>query len=136
MTVEVVEHAADVRHLRWSPVPQAHLASIADARQNCQVMPKRYFLDESGARTTRMQGLPGKGHIAIAKEVLPQHGITPTDDKDCYVQMFKLKYVRVVVHDDGSVEAEHCAALTAAQKRFFEGMERQGRKVNYKKTNI
>lgn len=136
MTAEAVEHAADVCHTRRSPVPQAHLASIAGGRQNLQVMPQRYFLDKSAVRTTRMQGRQGKGHIDIAKEVLPQHGVSATGNQDYYEQMFRLKFVRVVEHDDGTVEVEHGPPLTAAQKRFLEGLRRDGRKVDLKKTNI
>ena len=109
---------------------------MAAERQNLQVMPQRYFLDQSAVKTTRMQGRPGEGHIDIAKEVLPQHGIAATDNQDYYEQMFRLKFIRVVEHDDGTVEAEHCAPLTAAQKRFFEGLRRDGRKVDLKKTNL
>lgn len=108
---------------------------MAAARQNLQAMPQRYFLDKSAVKTTRMQGRPGDGHINIAKEVLPQRGITATDNQDYYAQMFRLRFVRVVEHDDGAVEAEHGAPLTAAQKRFFEGLRRDGRKVDLKKTN-
>ena len=90
-------------------------------------MPQRYFLDKSAVKTTRMQGRPGEGHIDIAKEVLPQHGITATDNQDMYRQMFRLKYVRVVEHDDGTVEAEHGASLTKVPERFFEGLRREGR---------
>jgi hypothetical protein len=99
-------------------------------------MPKRYFLDKSGAQMKRIQGRPGEGHIAIAKEVLQQQGRTATGKQDYYVQMFKLKYVRVVEHDDGSVEAEHCAALTATQKRVLEDLQREGKKVVLKKTSL
>ncbi len=97
-------------------------------------MPKRYFLDKSGAQTTRMRGRPGEAHLDIAKEVLPQHGIAATDARDFYEQMFRLKFVRVVEQDDGTVQAEHGLPLTAVQKRFFEALRRDGRRVDLKQT--
>ncbi len=93
-------------------------------------MAQRYFLDDKGAETTRIQGRPGAGHIEIAREVLPQHGVAPGNDQDVYIQMFNLKFVRILENDDGSVEVEHGAALTAAQKRAIKEFERQQRVVN------
>ncbi len=51
-----------------------------------------------------MQGAPGEGHIAIGQEVLAGKGIVPQHDADVYAQMFRLKFVRVVEHEDGRVE--------------------------------
>ena len=93
-------------------------------------MAQRYFLDDNGAETTRMQGRPGAGHIEIAREVLPQHGVVPGNDQDVYVQMFNLKFARILENDDGSVDVEHGAALTAAQKRAIKEFKRQQRVVN------
>ncbi len=75
-------------------------------------MPERYFLDKAGAKTSRMQGLPGRCHIDIGRQILAGQGITPQDDADVYRQMFVLKYARVVEHDDGRVEVEHTGRLT------------------------
>jgi hypothetical protein len=44
--------------------------------------------------------------------------------------MFNLKFVRILENDDGSVEVEHGAALTAAQKRAIEEFKRQQRVVD------
>ena len=93
-------------------------------------MAQRYFLNDNGVETTRIQGRPGAGHIEIAREVLSQHGVVPGNDKETYLQMFKLKFVRILENDDGSVEVEHGAALTAAQKRAIEEFKRQQRVVN------
>jgi len=90
-------------------------------------MSQRYFLDKSGVKTTRMQNLPGQGHIAIGKDALAEKGIVPKDAAEVYTQMFKLKYVRVVEHDDGRVEVEHTSKLTTHQKRFLKALADAGR---------
>jgi len=89
----------------------------------------RYFLDKHGAKTLRLRGQPGDGHVDIAREVLPQHGVKPVNYADHYEQMFRLKFVRVVEHDDGQVEVEYRGKLTSAQKRFVKELERQGKRV-------
>jgi hypothetical protein len=89
----------------------------------------RYFLDKNGAKTFRLRGEPGDGHVHIAKEVLPQHGVKPLNYADYYDQMFRLKFVRVVEHGNGQVEVEYRGKLTSAQKRFVEELERQGKRV-------
>ena len=94
-------------------------------------MSQRYFLDKSGAKTTRMQGLPGHGHIAIGKDTLAEKGIAPKDDTDVYAQMFRLRYVRIVEHDNGTVEVEHTRPLTAHQKRFLKALEDEGKQLVY-----
>jgi hypothetical protein len=94
-------------------------------------MPQRYFLDKSGAKTTRLQGLPGQGHIAIGQDTLAEKGIVPKDDADVYRQMFKLKYVRVVEHSDGRVELEHTCKLSTAQKRFLQALADAGTTIVY-----
>jgi hypothetical protein len=38
-----------------------------------------------------MQGLPGRGHIAIGRDELEQRGIMPKNDADVYAQMFKCR---------------------------------------------
>jgi hypothetical protein len=43
-------------------------------------MPQRYFLDKSGVKGTRMQGLPGQGHRASGKDTPAEQGIVPKDD--------------------------------------------------------
>jgi hypothetical protein len=85
-----------------------------------------------------MQGRPGEGHIDIAREVLAQRGITAEDDADFYRQMFRLRFVRVLEHDDNTVEVEHGhgPAMTAAQKLVIEGFRREGRKINVNKRSI
>ena len=92
-------------------------------------MSQRYFLDNSGAKTTRLQGLPG--HIAIGQDTLAEKGIMPKDDADVYRQMFKLKYVRVVEHDDGTVEVEHVKSLTTHPKRFLKALKDTGKRLVY-----
>ena len=94
-------------------------------------MPERYFLNKSGVKTTRMQGLPGEGHIDIGREVLAREGIVPADDHAAYTQMFRLRFVRVVEHDDGRVEVEYGKPLTKHQKRFLNALEDQGKKLVY-----
>ena len=94
-------------------------------------MATRYFLDRSGAKTTRMQGLPGEGHYDIGKEVLAGKGIVPGNSADIYTQMFRLKFVRIVEHDDGTVEVEHTRPLTTDQKRFLKALEDEGKKLVY-----
>jgi len=76
-----------------------------------------------------MHGRPGEGHVDIAREVLPQHGIEATNHADLYAQMFNLKFVRVVEQDDGLVEIEFRGRLTPAQKRFIEELKRQRKRV-------
>ena len=94
------------------------------------IMPDRYFLDPNGAVTRRMQGQPGEGHHEIGQERLAEHGIVPKDYADVYRQMFRLKYVRVVEHDDNTtIEVEHGPDLTAAQERAVDQFRRAGKRV-------
>jgi hypothetical protein len=90
---------------------------------------KRYFIDKNGAKTTRMQGKPGEGHIDIAREVLERAGIAPADSADHYTQMYRLKYMRVVEQDDERVEVEFRGKLSSAQKQFIAEQRQQGRLV-------
>ena len=77
----------------------------------------RFFLDPSGAITRRMVGLPGGGHYEIGIEQLNQDGIVPEGAVEVYRQMFRLKFIRVVVDDEtNTVEIEHGPALTRAQE--------------------
>ena len=62
------------------------------------------FIDRNGGRTSRLLGRPGGGHIDIAREVLPQHGVQAEDDADHYEQMFRPHYLRVIEHEDDLVE--------------------------------
>jgi len=78
-----------------------------------------------------MQGLPGEGHYDIAKDVLEEQGVTAKDIEDHYRQMFKLKFARIVEHDDGTVEVEHTRPLIARQKRFLKALEDAGKKLVY-----
>lgn len=94
-------------------------------------MTERYFLDPFGAKTTRIQGRTGGGHLQIGKEVLTEKGITPADSADVYAQMFRLKYVRVVEHEDGLVEVEHTRKLTSGQKQFLRSLEHAGKTLRY-----
>ena len=94
------------------------------------VMPvDRYFLDRNGAVTRRARGLPGEGHHDIAKEYLPTVGIVPKDYEDHYTQMFRLKFARVLEHDDGRVEVEHKHKLTTAQKRYIQSLAYAGKRI-------
>ena len=94
----------------------------------------RYFIDENDAKTGRMKGQPGAGHIEIAAAVLPGHGIRPANDTDHYVQMFRFKYVCVVENDDGTVEVEHGPALTTAQKHAVRELKARGKRVTVTKS--
>ena len=96
----------------------------------------RYFLDPQGAITRRMQGLPGDGHIEIGTEVLAANGVVPKDHQDVYKQMFRLKFVRVVEHDEVTVEIEHGPELTPAQCRVVDRMAGRGKQVNFVKARI
>jgi hypothetical protein len=89
----------------------------------------RYFIDRNGARTSRILGRTGAGHIDIAREVLPQHRVQAEDDADHYSQMFRLHFMRVVEHDDGLVEIEYRGKLTSAQRRFLQEMEQAVKRV-------
>lgn len=93
-------------------------------------MKNRYFLSPEGAVTKRMKGPPGACHVDISREVLPQLGCTPADIEDCYRQMFRRRYVRVVEHDDRNIEVEYGPELTAAQKRFVDDQKAAGKTVN------
>ncbi len=75
-----------------------------------------------------MQGRPGAGHIDIANAVLEEQGIHPVDKQDCYRQMFKLGYARVV-ETTASLQVEHCRKLTSAQRRFLKSKEQGGKSV-------
>ncbi len=99
-------------------------------------MPKKYFLDPHGAVTSRMQGLPGEGHIEIGQAVLAANGIVPMDQDDVYRQMFKLKFIRVVEQDDDTVEVEHGTPLTTAQRQFIQDLEGRGMQVNLISANV
>ena len=94
-------------------------------------MDQRYFLNKQGIKTTRMQGLPGQGHIEIANAILPRHGVVPGNDQEVYGQMFRLKYARIVEHDDNTIEVEHCGPLTTRQKRYLNTLQQQGRTIHY-----
>lgn len=78
-----------------------------------------------------MQAQPGDGHISIAKEILPTTGIVPKDGADHYDQMFRLKFIRIVEHDDGRVEVEHTSKLTTHQRRYLKALTDAGRKLVY-----
>jgi hypothetical protein len=94
-------------------------------------MTERYFLDLLGAKTTRMQGPRGGGHLQIGQEVLAAQGVVPVNDADVYAQMFRLKYVRVVEHEDGLVEVEHHSKLTGPQKQFLKSLEHSGKHLQF-----
>ena len=45
--------------------------AVRDSRMNItSAMPPRYFLDKSGVRTTRMQGLPSKGQARVIPQAM------------------------------------------------------------------
>jgi hypothetical protein len=94
-------------------------------------MTERYFLDPWGAKTTRILGRSGGGHVEIGKEVLASKGLVPADSADVYVQMFRLKFARVVEHDDGLVEVEHTRRLSTGQRQFLQALEHAGRTLRY-----
>ncbi|MGA2248799.1 MAG: hypothetical protein ABSH48_27910 [Verrucomicrobiota bacterium] len=91
----------------------------------------RYFVNSDGAVTRRMRARPGDGHISIAREVLPTMGIVPKDDADLYDQMFRLKFIRIVEHDDDLVVVEHTCKLTTDQKRYLQSLTTSGKKLVY-----
>ena len=82
-----------------------------------------------------MRGQPGDGHIQIGREVLALNGVLPKDLLDVYIQMFKLKYARVVEHPDRLLEVEFKGRLTPAQERYVEGMRAAGWKVKFVKVD-
>ena len=92
-------------------------------------MPARYYLDPNGAEMGRMQGQPGRGHYEIGQERLAENGIVPRDFEDVYRQMFRLRFARIVEHDNNTVEVEHGPDLTAAQERVVEQFRRAGKTV-------
>jgi hypothetical protein len=92
-------------------------------------MANRYFLDKQGAKILRVGNTPGKRHIDIGVAFLSEKGITPTSDADVYTQMFKLRFARVVEHDNGTVEVEHTRPLTNHQKRFLKALMDSGRRI-------
>jgi hypothetical protein len=94
-------------------------------------MIERYFLDPLGAKTGRIMGRSGGGHLEIGKEVLAAKGLVPADSADVYAQMFKLKYVRVVEHEDGLVEVEHTRKLSTGQRQFLQSLEHAGKTLRY-----
>jgi hypothetical protein len=100
------------------------------AKIRCVMAEDRFFLDRNGAATRRIQGQPGGGHYEIGQEQLAQNGIVPTDFEDVYRQMFRLKFVRVVVNDGNStVEVEYGPDLTAAQETALEEFRRSGKEI-------
>ncbi len=97
----------------------------------------RFFLDPNGAITRRMVARPGEGHYEIGVERLAQDGVVPKDAEDVYRQMFRLKFVRVVVDDEpNTVEIEHGPALTRAQEVAVEQLRRAGKRVVQKRATI
>jgi hypothetical protein len=98
-------------------------------------MANRYFLDKQGAKILRVGNAPGKRHIDIGAAYLSEKGITPTSDADVYTQMFKLRFARVVEHDDGTVEVEHTRPLPNHQKRFLKALTDAGRHIVYISVN-
>jgi hypothetical protein len=94
-------------------------------------MSRRYFIDKFGAQTGRVQGPEGQGHIPAAREVLAGEGIPPENDAQTYAQMFRLKYARIVEHDDGRVEVEHRRPLTTHQRRFLQSLADAGKVLVY-----
>jgi len=94
-------------------------------------MTERYFVDELGARTRRVLGPTGGGHLEIGKEVLAAKDVVPADSADVYTQMFRLKYARVVDYEGGLVEVEHRGELSAGQRRFLCSLEHAGKTLRY-----
>jgi len=94
-------------------------------------MTEGYFLDRHGAKTNRILGRSGGGHLEIGREVLAAQGVAPADSADVYAQMFRLRYVRVVEHEDGLTEVEHTRKLTSHQKQFLKALEDAGRTLRY-----
>ena len=81
---------------------------------------EKYFPDKHGARTNRIAGRPGAGHIEIAvvAENLQQGKV--------YEQMFRLGYVRVLETDDQQLFVDAPRGLTTAQKAFFQSKRKAG----------
>ena len=94
-------------------------------------MTERYFIDKLGAKTTRMLGPTGGGHVEIGKEILKAKGVVPADVADVYTQVFRLKYVRVVEHEGGLVEVEHTCKLSTVQRRFLQELEHAGKTLRF-----
>ena len=97
-------------------------------------MPLRYYLDRYGATTNRLLGPPGRGHYAIAREVMRQQGVeivadaTGSDHAGAYETMFRLRYLRVV-ETEREVEYESRRKLTPDQRRFLADKQREGKRV-------
>jgi hypothetical protein len=109
------------------------MAAMSDGADQppAPTMTERYFLDPFGAKTTRILGRTGGGHLEIGKEVLTEKGIAPADSSDAYTQMFNLKYVRIVEHEDGLVEVGHTRKLSTGQKQFLRSLEHRGKTLRY-----
>jgi hypothetical protein len=89
----------------------------------------RYFLDRHGAKTQRHRGRPGAGHVDIAREDLPKHGVDVGNSANVYEEMYRLRFVRVVDGDDGAVEVTYSGTLTGPQQRFLDNLTRVGKRV-------
>ena len=78
-----------------------------------------------------MHGRPGDGHHEIGLEHLNASGIVPEDYADVYRRMFRLRFVRIVEHDDDSqtIEVEHGPELTATQQRVVDGFRQADRRI-------
>jgi len=62
--------------------------------------------------------------VDIGKGVLAELSVVPKNTPDIYEQMFRRKYVRVVEHDNQTLEVEFRGQLTSAQKGFVQEMEK------------
>lgn len=84
---------------------------------------KRYFIDNHGVPTTRMQGKPGMSHYEIAKLLDAR-----VANDDFYDQMFAMKYVRAA--EDATTNTlwidSNNKPLTNGQRRYVRDMQADG----------
>ncbi len=74
-------------------------------------------------------GNPDEDHADIARRILPtRHDITPVDFGDCYTQMFRLGYARVV-EDAKEFRIERAEGLSQAQQAAMEVAALAGKRV-------
>lgn len=87
-----------------------------------------FFLSKTGAKTRRIAGPPGKGHIELAREELTRLHQPVETDSDLYAAMFNFGYARVMVEGD-TVYIDAPKGLNTAQRDFAIEQEKEGKSV-------
>jgi hypothetical protein len=85
-----------------------------------------YFLSQTGSKTRRIAGPPGKGHIELAKEILGE--LHEPIGQDLYASMFKHGYIRVM-EDGDTVYIDSPRGFSRAQRDFAIEQEKDGKTV-------